>query len=572
MGAMSSRAKPWELDLTEDHSTSDEREPPYHEAKETDGLLTEKECQRHESYDLTFGMKGFLENLNQHFGHKLLWLLFASQFLLKGFTLEMIGKAEPYIFALYSVPATNMQVYQGVIRLPWAVKPIIGLVSDLVPVYGYNKAPYMLTASILGVVSLFCVGMTTEYTLALAVLVACFTVIQLQASTADLLTEAKYAERIRQIPQQGPALLSYVWSGMTVGSLFAVVLSGVVIGKLGPRAVYIIAAIPAGIILVPLALNYLEESPLSSIEVAEARQRFMAQGETIFLCALMLFATFSLMALVMLDASNSPGTIAVCAVVIALIILVGFSVTLSPMIAKVNAFALIQTSLSLSTSGAAFYFYTDTAEQYPEGPHFSPFFYNSVLGLVSAVVSLFGIYSYQRWMSQWTYRNILLVTNIAYTVISIPDIIFFMRLNVQWGLDDHVFVLGASVAQSIIFQWQWMPQVVILSNLCPRGMEATMYALLAGCHNLGNSIASYCGAWLLARLGVTPNGSVGESDKFENLWKASAVSMVLPFFVIIALFWLYPNQKQTEKLIDEDENSATAGSLWRHWTGKDLIA
>merc|ERR1719271_466861 len=299
----------------------------------------------------------------------------------------------------------------------------------------------MLIASILGVVSLFCVGMTNEYTLALAVLVTCFTLIQLQASTADLLTEAKYAERIRQIPQQGPALLSYVWSGMTVGSLFAVVLSGVVIGKLGPRAVYIMAVIPAGIILVPLALNYLEESPLSSIEVAEARKRFMAQGETIFLCALMLFATFSLMALVMLDASNSPGLIAVCAVVIALIILVGFSVTLSPMIAKVNAFALIQTSLSLSTSGAAFYFYTDTPEQYPEGPHFSPFFFNSVLGVVSAIVSLFGIYSYQRFMTSWKYRHLLIATNLMYSVISLPDLLMFSRYNLVLCIPDHLFML-----------------------------------------------------------------------------------------------------------------------------------
>lgn len=34
----------------------------------------------------------------------------------------------------------------------------------------------------------------------------------------------------------------------------------------------------------------------------------------------------------------------------------------------------------LSAGGAAFYFMTDTPSQYPEGPHFTPIFYNSVIG------------------------------------------------------------------------------------------------------------------------------------------------------------------------------------------------
>ena len=33
-----------------------------------------------------------------------------------------------------------------------------------------------------------------------------------------------------------------------------------------------------------------------------------------------------------------------------------------------------------------------------------------------------------------------------------------------------------------------------MSQLCPRGMEATMFALLAGCHNLGATISSNFGA------------------------------------------------------------------------------
>merc|ERR1719343_1808523 len=108
-----------------------------------------------------------------------------------------------------------------------------------------------------------------------------------------------------------------------------------------------------------------------------------------------------------------------------------------------------------------------------------------------------------------------------------------------------------------------MPQVVIMSYFCPKGMEATMYALLAGCHNLGNTIASNCGAYMLDWLGVKPSGAVNESHQFENLWKASAVSTALPLITILLLFRLIPSARQSEKLPDEKHTEATTGSIWQ---------
>jgi hypothetical protein len=262
-------------------------------------------------------------------------------------------------------------------------------------------------------------------------------------------------------------------------------------------------------------------------------------------------------------------TTCITAISVAIVMLISFSFLLSPTIAKFNAFSLIQTSLSLSVSGAAFYFFTDTPEQYPEGPHFSPFFYNTVLGVVTSVVSLLGIFCYQRFMSTWKYRHILIATNIGISIMCIPDMILFARLNQSFGIPDKLFVLGSTVAQNIIMTWQWMPQVVILSFLCPKGMEATMYALLAGCHNLGNTIAANCGAVLLELLDCAPDGSKGESHQFERLWMASAIATALPLITIISLFWLIPDARQNETIISDTEESATTGSLFRKLSGAD---
>jgi hypothetical protein len=258
---------------------------------------------------------------------------------------------------------------------------------------------------------------------------------------------------------------------------------------------------------------------------------------------------------------------AFAAIVVALVMLIAFSLVLKPIIAKVNAFFLVQTSLGFSVGGASFYFFTDNAQQYPEGPHFSMNFFTSVLGVVGAVCSLIGIFSYQRWMRNWTYVRLLMMTNIVLSVLNLGDVIILSRTNVRWGIPDTYFVLGGSVLQTIIGQWMWMPGVVIMSQLCPKGMEATMYALLAGCHNLGNTIASNCGAYVLLLLGCNPSGADNESEQFKNLWLGSALSTVLPMLTLILLPWMIPNARQTDKLLNDDERDATEGSLWRQYMG-----
>jgi len=248
--------------------------------------------------------------------------------------------------------------------------------------------------------------------------------------------------------------------------------------------------------------------------------------------------------------------------------LVAFSLVLKPVIAKVNAFFLVQTAASLSIGGGAFYFYTDTPEQYPEGPHFSQEFYTSVLGIISSICALAGVWTYQHFASEWTYRRLLLTTNIVASALSLTDVVLFTRMNVRWGIPDHAFVLGSSVLSSVIGQWMWMPGVVILSQLCPTGMEATMYALLAGCHNLGMSVASNVGALVLEWLDCQPSGQPNETIQFKNLWVASLLSTMMPALTLVLLPWLIPDAKQTDRLLEEHDRDATEGSLLRRLMGR----
>lgn len=46
------------------------------------------------------------------------------------------------------VQPSQAQVYVGLIQIPWIIKPLWGLLTDVVPVLGYRRRPYFIFAGI----------------------------------------------------------------------------------------------------------------------------------------------------------------------------------------------------------------------------------------------------------------------------------------------------------------------------------------------------------------------------------------------------------------------------------------
>eukprot|EP00449_Zooxanthella_nutricula_P064008 CAMPEP_0198585830 /NCGR_PEP_ID=MMETSP1462-20131121/129842_1 /TAXON_ID=1333877 /ORGANISM="Brandtodinium nutriculum, Strain RCC3387" /LENGTH=525 /DNA_ID=CAMNT_0044317273 /DNA_START=1 /DNA_END=1575 /DNA_ORIENTATION=+ len=512
-------------------------------AQETDPLWKDKEgdC----------GLSVAWSELRLGVGDGLLWVLFFVQHLMRGFVGNITASAKPYIYKAYHVPATRVQIYDAVAMLPWALKPITGLVSDVFPLFGYRKAPYILMASLLGAAGYATVGYLQPSALPLALFVGCLFCQSLQLATSDILVEACYAERIQQTPKIGPSLLTFVWLGMSIAELLSTGAFGAILEFGGEddtrfRIVFAIVAFPAILMMIPILRGGLQERPVGSEELLEIRARFAKDREACFLCALMLVCITVLFSCTAAS-SSIPLNFAV-SLVIFFVVLAAFSLVLSPVIAKFNAFSLIQASLSLRTSGAGFYFFIDQEAEYPEGPHFSEFFYSTTLRAIGAVCSIVGIATYYRYARRCSFKMLLLWANIAGAIFSCTDVLMYSRVSRDvLKIPDTVFVITSLVLESTMATWQWMPQTVIFSYLCPRGMEATMYALLAGCHNLGNAISAHFGAMLLHALGCEPRGAAGESAQFDNLWKASMVSILTPLLVIVALFNLIPDVAQGER-------------------------
>merc|ERR1719261_260550 len=110
------------------------------------------------------------------------------------------------------------------------------------------------------------IGFSTRESMSVLAVVFCLFGMSLQASTCDLLTEAKYSEHLAVKPAFGPDLLTYVWGGISAGNIIAISMVGTLIQTLGPRSVFLACLAPASAILYPTLMNYFEEKPVSQAE------------------------------------------------------------------------------------------------------------------------------------------------------------------------------------------------------------------------------------------------------------------------------------------------------------------
>lgn len=501
-----------------------------------------------------------LSGLKAAYGWKLLGMLAFAQWMCKGMIWGFCLSTMDFLFRDYAVSGPRLQVYKAIVMLPWAMKPLFGLVSDACPIMGYQKAPYIIMVSLVAVAAHISIGFTAAGTLPIKAIVVCLLLGCMQISVVDLLTEAKYAERIRQRPERGPDLMTYVWGGITLGNLCATASVGFIIEHFGPHWVFAFVSIPAAIVIIPTWLNWLEEPKMTREQVVRKQAEMWAQKEILFLVLLTGIATIALVVVGLVQ--DSVWVNLAVAGVVAVVVIIAFTLLLHPMIGRMNCFFFIQTCCVVDISGASFYFFTDNASQFPNGPNFSKIFFASALGVFVALLNLVGMAIYNRYMQHWRYHGLFLFANFLVCGVSLAALLVYTRFNLVLGIPDTLFVMSTWGIWAIVHMWMWLPGVVLLSQLCPKGVEATMYALLAGCHNLGLATASYLGASMLKVLEISPTGAANESHQFDNLWVAALIQAVAPMLTLIALPWMIPNALQTEKLLDADAR-AVDNSPWQ---------
>lgn len=218
-------------------------------------------------------------------------------------------------------------------------------------------------------------------------------------------------------------------------------------------------------------------------------------------------------------------------------------------VAKAGLFGFINQALYVNINGPLQSFYISDAKCNPGGPQFSYTFYNTTTGIIGYVTGTLGVIGFSYIFSKRSYRLTFVITVFAEIVGSVFDLIIVKRWNLPAIPDHYMYVFGDAVIYQVAYMFAWMPFVVLLAQLCPRGSEAIVYSLLAANSNYGQTVAGEIGTLLLRFLWPVPADLEMGVCNFSNLWKLILLGhMVLPFGIIFSVFFLIPHARICDEL------------------------
>jgi hypothetical protein len=488
--------------------------------------------------------KAYATRLNIAFGYKFIFLIFLSQCLVKGIAFVIMTEGILPIFRYIGLDGVQVQIYGAIAMSPWTVKPLVGILSDLVAIMGVHKKYMSLFACIMGITGCIILVLQIYHPIIIVVFVC---MVHFQIATLDVLIEGKYAELMRAHPETGSDIVTMASGFQRVGFIIALCFIGPFADRQLFQASNIIALVMCVTPILPLILNWLPEIPIINAPYVQLdTQRIKRDWKII---TVVIITGVSAPAAGAISAFAMKWLGLVCAGVVVVIAIVGGFLSMPhPVIARVALYQVLVQASKISFNSILTYFFIADEFCLPGGPHFSYEFYITWTGLAGAGASLVTVFIYQFLFSKWKFRNVLIFTSFLSAFGGIFDYIILKRWNIVWGIPDSwFFLIGDDVFTSIVETLYYIPSSSIIGKVCPKHMEASTYAYLAGIANFGVMISVIAGAMLAEMFNVR---SVGPECNWDNLPMLVLVGHVCSP-IVIALFasLLIPNVAQDEDIL-----------------------
>jgi MFS family permease len=181
-------------------------------------------------------------------GHLLIF--FALVYVVEGLG-QVVGLiSQPLNYYLKEVQGwTPVQVtaFVTVFNLPWIIKPVYGLISDFVPLFGYRRKSYLIIANVAAIAGYFWVTrLTAPSDLAIALMLTAYAMAISSTLCGGILVENG------QKHQKCGKFVNQQWLWYNIAAMAAAILGGLLVQYLAPAsALHVAAAIVA---VAPLAV------------------------------------------------------------------------------------------------------------------------------------------------------------------------------------------------------------------------------------------------------------------------------------------------------------------------------
>ena len=373
----------------------------------------------------------------------------------------------------------------GIASLPWVIKPIFGLMSDGLPIFGYRRRPYLILSGLLGTVSWLMLATVVD-TASAATIIMLMT--SLSVAISDVIVDSLVVEKARaeSLAQSG-SIQSLCWGVSALGGLITAYLSGWLLEHFSSNIVFEITA------TFPLFV-----SAVAWLIVEEK-----------------------------IDSKKSDKNLVTRQIQELVTTLKQKSIWLPV------AFLFIWQATP--TADSAFFFFSTNELG------FEPEFLGRVR-LVTSLASIIGILVFQKFLRNIPFRQILGWSTVIAASLGMTTLLLVTHANRIIGISDRVFSLGDSLILTVMAQISWMPVLVLSARLCPKGVEATLFALLMSVWNLSLLLSHEISAVLTSWLGVT-------ETNFDHLWLLVIITNLSTLLPLPFIGWLPKSDpQQTESV------------------------
>jgi len=400
--------------------------------------------------------------------------------------------------------------------LPWSMKMVVGVASDVHPILGSRRGAYLLLGAfctLAGYAWLAGAVHTKAAYLAASVLVTVGLMIQDVVADALSVEIALSDEEMGQIQTLGRIVL--LAGGISVGYL-----SGFLAAAIGPRGTFAAAMIFPLIVAASVAFIPRNARPAP----ARTEDGPFGGGKARLVLAVGLgYAAFG----VALQLANVPYAeeivLAVSAVLISFL-LARIGINRSVAVAAIVIFIFRATP----DVGQGYSYWAIDRLGFDQR-------FLGVLAQVSSVLSLAGLLVFRRTIVRRPVSFTLAWVIVAGTVLYLPNIGLFYGLHTWLGISAHTLAFIDTTISAPLAQLTMVPMLVLIAKTAPRGGEATMFAIMASLMNLALSASQLFTQYLNTAFAVT-------QQDYSNLGRLMIVVGAIGLVPLLALPLLWKHE------------------------------
>ncbi|KAJ9562608.1 hypothetical protein OSB04_007768 [Centaurea solstitialis] len=421
---------------------------------------------------------------------------------------------------------------------PWSIKPIYGIVSDCIPVKGRKRIPYLVIATLLSLFPWVILGLQESVRNSRDQLMILLLLQNLGSAMADVVIDAMIAEAARHEKAKFAGdLQSVSWMTMAVGGICGSLFGGYALTNFQMGNIFLLFSVLPTIQL--FSCGFVTENPITTSPLPEfstcndtnvqnenvsdedklstdmpkpgtlMRKRSNKGGKKLLTSDTskmhgkdeslpsQWFQSFKVAGYTLFKAFGRP-------------------VILRPM----GWFFLSQVTIpNLST--VMFYYETEVLNL-----DASFLGTSRVIGWIGLML---GTFTYNRYLKSMKLRKILMFAHVTLSMLTLLDIVLVSRLHVRFGISDEILVLFGSALSDAVHQFKFMPFLILSGQLCPPGIEGTLFALFMSINNFGSTMSSFFGAGLASVLNIS-------SGSFDNLVFGIGIEVVCTLIPVAFLF------------------------------------